>query len=428
MLRQRIRCQVRMPNTLDTAVRIESTRRRPRVRANQPDAWSVYDALGNRVATKINDVWQLMVYDAFGKLVAEYGVSAEGAGGAKYVQQDWQGSVRAVANSNGHVVARTDHQAFGEEIGVGVGLKKIEQGYSADRATRQGYALTEDDSSSGLQTALWRNLETKAAKWTRPDPYFGSLRRSNPQSFNRYSYVLNDPINFVDPSGLYEAFVHKAMTELLGRLAGLSTAEADKLANYTGDGEGGADSFDYAATSPQNVVRCGLGAGPSVMTHFPSAAQLRANIRNYPGYMSNCRSGNEAYCQQAGFVLHSIQDSMGAHKGYSNRLCKGHARHRHAPDRKIGDAKFIAASNKVLQVMAQNKKLQLNNAQINILLDYIVSQCQGVSLTVIRPGLGGGMAWGSGGGRNSSRQWDDGRQFDWLELYYRSLYPRVVWL
>ena len=41
--------------------------------ANKPDALSVYDALGNRVAEKVNDVWQFVIYDAFGKLVAEYG-------------------------------------------------------------------------------------------------------------------------------------------------------------------------------------------------------------------------------------------------------------------------------------------------------------------------------------------------------------------
>ncbi|MBX3294857.1 MAG: hypothetical protein KF762_04025 [Acidobacteria bacterium] len=128
------------------------------------------------MATKINDVWQLMVYDAFGKLVAEYGVPAEGAGGVKYIQQDWQGSLRAVANANGHVVARTDHQAFGEEIGVGVGLRKIEQGYSADKATRQGYGLTENDESSGQQHTWFRKHENQAGRWTSPDPYNGSMR------------------------------------------------------------------------------------------------------------------------------------------------------------------------------------------------------------------------------------------------------------
>ena len=34
------------------------------------------------------------------------------------------------------------------------------------------------------------------------DPYRGSMRMGDPQSFNRYAYVENDPINFTDPSGL----------------------------------------------------------------------------------------------------------------------------------------------------------------------------------------------------------------------------------
>lgn len=172
-------------------------------KANQPDAWTVYDALGNRVATKINNIWQLMVYDAFGKLVAEYGVAAETLGGVKYLQQDWQGSIRTVSNSNGFVVARTDHQAFGEDVGVGVGLRKVEQGYSADKATRQGYGLTENDSATGLNHTWFRKLEQRAGRWTSPDPYQGSMQLSDPQSFNRYSYVSNQPTNFVDPSGLF---------------------------------------------------------------------------------------------------------------------------------------------------------------------------------------------------------------------------------
>jgi hypothetical protein len=123
-----------------------------------------------------------MIYDAFGKLVAEYGVAAEGAGGVKYVQQDWQGSVRTISNNNGHIIARTDHQAFGEDIGIGVGLRKVEQGYSADKATRQGYGLTEND-QTGQQHTWFRKLETQAGRWSSPDPYNGSMELSDPQSF-----------------------------------------------------------------------------------------------------------------------------------------------------------------------------------------------------------------------------------------------------
>jgi RHS repeat-associated protein len=167
-----------------------------------PDALTVYDALGNRVATKVNDIWQYMVYDAFGKLVAEYGQLSDGLGGVKYVQQDWQGSVRTVTNANGFAVARTDHEAFGGEIGYGVGQRSIEQGYSADKVARQGYGLTENDDGSGQQHTWFRKLETEAGRWSSPDPYKGSMRLGDPQSFNRYSYVGSDPVNFVDPSGL----------------------------------------------------------------------------------------------------------------------------------------------------------------------------------------------------------------------------------
>jgi RHS repeat-associated protein len=170
-------------------------------KANVADAWSVYDALGNRVATKVNDVWQFVIYDAFGKLVAEYGTQGEGVGGVSYVLQDWQGSVRASVNNNGFVQARFDFTAFGEEVSLGIGLRSLEQGYTGDATTKQGYGLTEKD-SSGQNHTWFRKQEQKAGRWTSPDPYTGSMSLGNPQSFNRYSYVGSDALNLVDPSGL----------------------------------------------------------------------------------------------------------------------------------------------------------------------------------------------------------------------------------
>ena len=160
------------------------------IKANQPDAMTVYDGTGNRVAEKINDIWQFMVYDAFGKLVAEYGgMQRTDEGGVKYLQQDWQGSVRVITNNSGFVIARTDYQAFGEEIGSGVGLRSTTQGYSTNLSTRNGYGLTERDESTGLNHTWFRKLENRAGRWTSPDPSKISMSVSDPQSFNRYLYV-----------------------------------------------------------------------------------------------------------------------------------------------------------------------------------------------------------------------------------------------
>jgi hypothetical protein len=37
-----------------------------------------------------------------------------------------------------------------------------------------------------------------------PDPLLNSGRRSNPQTWNRYAYALNNPLNIIDPTGLYD--------------------------------------------------------------------------------------------------------------------------------------------------------------------------------------------------------------------------------
>lgn len=76
------------------------------------------------------------------------------------------------------------------------------QGYSQPSNLRPRFAGTEKSEAGGLNHTTWRKQDTLQGRWTSPDPYLGSMSLGDPQSLNRYAYVQNDPVNFVDPSGL----------------------------------------------------------------------------------------------------------------------------------------------------------------------------------------------------------------------------------
>ena len=56
------------------------------------------------------------------------------------------------------------------------------------------------DGESGLYHTWFRMYSPSLGRWLAPDPLAGNVE--NPQSLNRYTYVLNNPVNFVDPLGL----------------------------------------------------------------------------------------------------------------------------------------------------------------------------------------------------------------------------------
>ena len=64
------------------------------------------------------------------------------------------------------------------------------------------FAGLERDAESGTEHAVFRNYASAQGRWLAPDSYLGSYDFTNPESMNRYSYALNNPSSFVDPSGL----------------------------------------------------------------------------------------------------------------------------------------------------------------------------------------------------------------------------------
>jgi RHS repeat-associated protein len=62
------------------------------------------------------------------------------------------------------------------------------------------------DSESSLTHFMFRQLSTTESRWISPDPAgMGAVNPGNPQTWNRYAYVANNPAGAVDPLGLWRS-------------------------------------------------------------------------------------------------------------------------------------------------------------------------------------------------------------------------------
>jgi RHS repeat-associated protein len=115
-------------------------------------------------------------------------------GAVNWVHQDPVTKSQRITNSSGAVVSTIDLDPWGGETN--------RSGNSAFQPHK--YTTYERDANGG-DDAMHRRYQSNWTRFSQPDPYDGSYDATNPQSFNRYSYVQNDPVNFVDPTGLNEA-------------------------------------------------------------------------------------------------------------------------------------------------------------------------------------------------------------------------------
>ena len=119
---------------------------------------------------------------------------------------DHLGTPRMIVDKSGSLsgIKRHDYLPFGEELGAGVGGRTPTQGYSAVDNVRQKFTGSERDAESGLDYMQARYYSSAQGRFTSVDPLMQSARVALPQSFNRYSYALNNPLRYNDPTGTQE--------------------------------------------------------------------------------------------------------------------------------------------------------------------------------------------------------------------------------
>ncbi len=162
-----------------------------------------YDGSGKRVRKTFGNEETIFVYDAFGKMVAEYSNIIETRPkSVSYLTTDALGSPRIITDQTGQVVSRHDYMPFGEEVMANVGGRTTVQGYAGNDGVKQQFTGYERDGESGLDYAQARYFSSKHGRFTSVDPLTASANIKSPQTLNRYSYGNNSPYKFVDPLGL----------------------------------------------------------------------------------------------------------------------------------------------------------------------------------------------------------------------------------
>jgi RHS repeat-associated protein len=128
----------------------------------------------------------------------------------QWLVADQLGTPRMVFDKTGALanVKRHDYLPFGEELYASVGLRSTTQGYTAPGYSpvdkvRQKFTQKERDIETGLDYFGARYYSSTQGRFTSIDPenYQAMLDLTDPQSWNAYSYVNNNPLGRVDPDG-----------------------------------------------------------------------------------------------------------------------------------------------------------------------------------------------------------------------------------
>lgn len=190
-----------------------------------------YDALGRRIKKSVQDLAQATshsrkyVYDS-SEIIAELDednsvlarythsslrtddvLSAEitsdgvargyaSVSGSYLYLKDGTGSIEMITTDTGNIIQRFIYSSYGKLLkivdAIGVESNEIRTAFS--------YTNRELDDETGLYYYRARYYDAYSGRFLQEDPHAGNL--SNPSTINSsYSYVSNNPINRIDPSG-----------------------------------------------------------------------------------------------------------------------------------------------------------------------------------------------------------------------------------
>jgi RHS repeat-associated protein len=176
--------------------------------ANGYSASYVYDAFGHRVRSTVNGQTRDFLYDLNGRTIDQLTggslTRSEAYAGGLHVatyansttafdNSDWLGTSRVRSNVSGTNIESCTSLPFGEDFTC-----------NSTDVSPLHFTGQEHDWESGDDHFPFRYYSETMGKFLAPDPAgLAAVDPSNPQSWNRYAYALNNPLSYIDPTGLF---------------------------------------------------------------------------------------------------------------------------------------------------------------------------------------------------------------------------------
>jgi RHS repeat-associated protein len=182
---------------------------------------SLYEKHTKGVGTANESVDEKHYIYANGQLVAEHIVSSTAGVQTRYLHKDALGSVDLVTDAYANVVDRRSFDSWGklrnltwkDSEGITNPLYLTQLPF-----TNKGFTGHENIQEVDLIHMNGRVYDATLARFMSADPHIqeGALT----QSYNRYSYVMNNPLKYTDPSGYFFKKLFRAVKKLYKNTVG----------------------------------------------------------------------------------------------------------------------------------------------------------------------------------------------------------------
>ena len=211
-----------------------------------------------------------------------------------YLHRDYLGSIIAISNQAGIAIERRHFDAWGnlvklQQNGVAIATPTSNGGLEALMLLDRGYTSHEHLAEVGLINMNGRLYDPKLHTFLMPDNFV--QQPENTQNYNRYGYVLNNPLKYTDPSG--EEIISLALAVGIGAFIGAATYYVGLHGQEAGWSWSGLAQATFIGAASA-AVTFGIGSASSAMfSNFYSQAAFQAVAHGtFQGGMTAINGGN----------------------------------------------------------------------------------------------------------------------------------------